>query len=105
MWKQILDGNRFNGTLKRIHGSVDMVFKLINHHYIFNSCFYQKIIKNFINYGFLRALLRFGIHNSYKKKSFGTFPPGGGDVKNHNESYQIPSKQYKFIAGLLKCCR
>ena len=45
MWKQIFDGNRFNGTLKRIHGSVDMVFKLINHHYIFNSCFYQKIIK------------------------------------------------------------
>ena len=45
MWKQIFDGNRCNGTLKRIHGSVDMVFKLTNNHYIFNSCFYQKIIK------------------------------------------------------------
>ena len=46
MWTQIFNGNRIGGTLKRIHGSVDMVFKLINHHYIFNFCFYQKIIKN-----------------------------------------------------------
>ena len=39
VWKQICNGNRLDGTLKRIHGSVDMVFKLINHHYIFNFCF------------------------------------------------------------------